>query len=44
LPLLKVGYQAATFDKRELNDEEKHEWGTALALNALVGIREGLCG
>ena len=20
-----VGYQAATFDKRELNDEEKHE-------------------
>jgi uncharacterized damage-inducible protein DinB len=27
-----VGYQAATFDKRELNDEEKHEWGTALAL------------
>jgi len=39
-----VGYQAATFDKRELNDEEKHEWGTALALNALVGVREGLCG
>jgi uncharacterized damage-inducible protein DinB len=27
-----VGYQAATFDKRELNDEEKHEWSTALAL------------
>ena len=27
-----VGYQAATFDKRELNDEEKHEWGIALAL------------
>jgi uncharacterized damage-inducible protein DinB len=27
-----VGYQAATFDKRELNDEEKHEWGAALAL------------
>src|SRR6266536_4960582 len=27
-----VGYQAATFDKRELNDEEKHEWGSALAL------------
>jgi len=27
-----VGYQAATFDKRELNDEEKHEWGTALVL------------
>ncbi len=27
-----VGYQAATFDKRELNNEEKHEWGTALAL------------
>jgi uncharacterized damage-inducible protein DinB len=27
-----VGYQAATFDKRELNDEEKHQWGTALAL------------
>ena len=39
-----AGYQAATFDKRELNDEEKHEWGTALALNALVGVREGLCG
>ncbi len=27
-----AGYQAATFDKRELNAEEKHEWGTALAL------------
>jgi uncharacterized damage-inducible protein DinB len=27
-----VGYQAATFENRELNDEEKHEWGTALAL------------
>ena len=27
-----AGYQAATFDKRELNDEEKHEWGTALTL------------
>ncbi len=27
-----AGYQAATFDKRELNDEEKHEWGAALAL------------
>jgi uncharacterized damage-inducible protein DinB len=27
-----VGYQAATFDKRELNEEEKYEWGTALAL------------
>jgi uncharacterized damage-inducible protein DinB len=27
-----VGYQAVTFDKRELNDEEKHEWHTALAL------------
>ena len=27
-----VGYQAASFDKRELNDEEKHEWGAALAL------------
>ena len=27
-----VGYQAATFDKRELNDEEKHEWDTALVL------------
>jgi Protein of unknown function (DUF664). len=27
-----VGYQAATFDKRELNDEEKNDWGTALAL------------
>ena len=27
-----VGYQAATFDKRELTDEEKHEWDTALAL------------
>ena len=21
-----AGYQAATYDKRELNDEEKHEW------------------
>src|SRR4249920_2230915 len=27
-----AGYQAATFEKRELNDEEKHEWGAALAL------------
>ena len=27
-----AGYQAATFYNRELNDEEKHEWGTALAL------------
>jgi uncharacterized damage-inducible protein DinB len=27
-----AGYQAVTFDKRELNDEEKNEWGTALAL------------
>ena len=27
-----VGYQATTFDKRELNDEEKLEWGTALVL------------
>ena len=27
-----VGYQAATFDKRELTDEEKHEWSTTLAL------------
>jgi len=27
-----VGYQAATFDKRELTDEEKHEWSTVLAL------------
>ena len=27
-----VGYQAATFDKRELNDEEKHELDTALVL------------
>ena len=27
-----VGYQAATFDKRELNDEEKHEWETSFAL------------
>jgi uncharacterized damage-inducible protein DinB len=27
-----VGYQAATFHKRELNDEEKLEWDAALAL------------
>jgi len=27
-----TGYQAATFDKRQLNDEEEHEWGAALAL------------
>ncbi len=27
-----VGYQAATFHTRELNDEEKGEWNTALAL------------
>jgi hypothetical protein len=27
-----VGYQAATFDKRELNKDEKHEWNTVLSL------------
>ena len=27
-----VGYQAATFDKRELNEEERHEWDMALSL------------
>jgi len=27
-----AGYQAATFDKRAMNDEEKLAWGTALAL------------
>jgi uncharacterized damage-inducible protein DinB len=27
-----VGYQAATFYARELNDEERHEWGAALDL------------
>jgi uncharacterized damage-inducible protein DinB len=27
-----VGYQVATFYKRELNDEEKREWDVALAL------------
>ena len=27
-----VGYQAATFYGRELNDEERHEWGAALDL------------
>jgi len=27
-----VGYQASTFDKRVLNDEEKQVWSTALAL------------
>jgi uncharacterized damage-inducible protein DinB len=27
-----VGYQAVTFDRRELNDEEKQEWDAALAL------------
>jgi uncharacterized damage-inducible protein DinB len=27
-----VGYQAATFEKRELNEEEKLEWGGTLAL------------
>src|SRR4051812_14310553 len=27
-----VGYQAATFYHRQLNEDEKHEWGTALAL------------
>ena len=27
-----VGYQAATFHKRDLNDEEKRAWDTALAL------------
>jgi uncharacterized damage-inducible protein DinB len=27
-----VGYQAATFDKRELNEEERREWDAALSL------------
>ncbi len=27
-----VGYQAATFYNRQLNEDEKYEWGTALAL------------
>ncbi|MEO6456584.1 MAG: DinB family protein, partial [Ginsengibacter sp.] len=27
-----VGYQAATFYNRQLNEDEKHEWDTALAL------------
>src|SRR4051794_16153732 len=27
-----VGYQAATFYKRQMNEDEKHEWDTALAL------------
>jgi len=27
-----VGYQAATFYARELNNEERHEWGAALDL------------
>lgn len=27
-----AGYQAATFYNRELNEEEKHEWGASLAL------------
>lgn len=27
-----VGYQAATFFSREMNEEEKNEWNTALAL------------
>jgi uncharacterized damage-inducible protein DinB len=27
-----VGYQAATFFNRQLNEDEKHEWETALAL------------
>ncbi len=27
-----VGYQAATFDVRDLNIEEKTQWGAALAL------------
>jgi uncharacterized damage-inducible protein DinB len=28
-----VGYQAATFDDRVMNEEEKHEWGAALDLS-----------
>jgi len=27
-----LGYQAATFDDRDLNAEEKHEWGAAVEL------------
>src|SRR5215831_19581817 len=27
-----VGYQAATFDARDLNEEERHEWGAAIDL------------
>ena len=28
-----VGYQAATFSARDLNEEERHEWGAALDLS-----------
>ena len=31
-----VGYQAATFDARELTDEEKQEWSAALELGELA--------
>ena len=27
-----VGYQAATFDARDLNEEERHAWGAAIDL------------
>jgi uncharacterized damage-inducible protein DinB len=27
-----VGYQTVTFYKRQMNEDEKHEWDTALAL------------
>src|SRR5215813_14795888 len=27
-----VGYQAATFDARDLNEDERHEWGAAIDL------------
>ena len=37
-----AGYQAATFYKRQLNDEEEQEWGTALALGEKA--RQGIKG
>ena len=35
-----VGYQAATFDERELNEEEHLEWGAVFALGERARRRD----
>ena len=40
-----VGYQAATFDARDLNAEERQQWGAAIDLaSSVTGPRAGASG